>query len=273
MSNELYEAKDYKKYLINQLSKSKTYGQQSRLAKALSCKPAFVTQVLHGNKHLSLEQAEATSRYLGMNSDETHYFLTLLLFARAGTRELRSLLEKQLSELTQKKLQLHRNIDVKPTLGLEHQVKYYSRWYFSAVHIALTIPRLQTAEALSQELNLPLAKIRAVLNYLVKIGLAINASKGRFQASTERIHLGNDSELIQQHHINWRLQAMQSLEKQNANPDLDEDFHYSSVVSLSENDILNLRVKIIGFIQECKTIIKNSNEEKLACFNLDFYKI
>lgn len=82
-----------------------------------------------------------------------------------------------------------------------------------------------------------------------------------------RLYLPGDSSLISRHHANWRIHALQSLFAANS-----EDLHYSSVVTLSREDGARIREQLIQAIQKAKEIIKDSPEEDLFGFHMDFYQ-
>ena len=65
-------------------------GEINRIAENLRVHPTLVSQVLGGSKDFSLEQAHILSKYLGLNSMESDYFLLLVQKARAGTTDLKN---------------------------------------------------------------------------------------------------------------------------------------------------------------------------------------
>ncbi|MEK7395435.1 MAG: hypothetical protein AAB116_00725, partial [Candidatus Poribacteria bacterium] len=91
MGNSIFEYKDYKAYLkeiLNRRSENER-GIRTRLAEAIYCHNGYVSQVLNGAAHFSLEQAEAINKYLGHNKDQSSYLLLLVQHARAGTSGLK----------------------------------------------------------------------------------------------------------------------------------------------------------------------------------------
>lgn len=80
--------------------------------------------------------------------------------------------------------------------------------------------------------------------------------------------MGADSPLISKHHQNWRLQAMQSFARRSG-----ESLHYSSAVTLSAEDCVRVKEKIVALINDVKTVVRDSKEETLRCFALDFFEV
>src|ERR1700727_1723751 len=86
---QVFDFSEYKQYLADSLGgpRSRT-GLRLAVARTLACQPTFVSQVLNGQAHFSLEQAEKISRFLQHTPEEREYFFLLLQRDRAGTREL-----------------------------------------------------------------------------------------------------------------------------------------------------------------------------------------
>src|SRR5262249_18721511 len=151
------------------------------------------------------------ARFLELGREEIRYFLTLVEFNRAGTPSLRALLKEQLEEMREKHLLLKKRVGIQATLSRENQSTYYSSWHYAALHMAVTIPALQTRAALAKALRVPPRKLAGVLDFLVSVGL-IKSEGERFQPGPILLHLEKDSPLIYHHHSNWRAKAMTSLQ-------------------------------------------------------------
>src|SRR5258708_7490388 len=95
---EIFDYIDYKQYLADTIRKLplKGHGFRSRMARAAGCRVAFISQVLNGRLHLSLEQAEAINVLLEHPSDEGDFFLLLIQYGRAGSRALQERLKSQI---------------------------------------------------------------------------------------------------------------------------------------------------------------------------------
>ncbi len=163
-------------------SSHKQRGKRIQLAKFLECQPAFISQVLNGNLHFSLEQAEAASRYMGLSPLEKKFFLNLLQLERAGTSQLKAFLTGENALIKQEAAKLTERLVTRDHLTEKQQVKYYSHWYFAAIHVLVTIPTLQDSETLAQRLNLDHHIVREALQFLEQVGL-IESKKGRITAT------------------------------------------------------------------------------------------
>ncbi len=265
----VFEFKNYKLYLSEILDDlgQRTKGIRSRFAEAVECRPGYVTQVLSGSAELSPDQASLASAFLGHTDDESDHFLFLVLRARAGTPKLRQQLDKQIL----RHLERHRNL--KARLKIEHsltkadEIIFYSSWHYLAVLSLISIPGFQVKESIAARLNLPLKRVSEVLERLISLKL-VETKAGKYVHGPGKTHLAKDSPLAAKHHLNWRLQAMQSIER-----DLEDGFHYSSVATISQADRERIKSLFLAAIEDAAQIIVPSPEEKLCSLCIDFFEI
>lgn len=269
MITSVYDFRDYKVFICEALKTRKNHGrgERSRLATAIRCHTAYVSQVLKGNSHLSLGQGMRAAKFLGLDSSETHYFILLLQISRAETPELRHYFTEQVSKVHEERTQLRNRLTYEKTLKFDDQATYYSSWLYSAVHILLSIPHFRSREVIANYFDIPIQKISDILDFLVSAGLAIE-QRGSFIIGTNSVHLGDKSPFVSQHHANWRNQAISSMDREAAG-----DLHYSSVVTLSELDVPKVRSVLIQAIEEVRKIVKPSKEERLYCYLLDLFPV
>ncbi len=268
MKNSVYEHTNYKTYLrivIAERAKG-GYGERSRLARILNCQSAYISQVLNGDSHFNLEQADVINGYCGHTKEEARFFFLLVGLARSGTTSLREKFKEQIDEVLESRLILKNRISVKTTLRPDGQATYYSHWTYSAVHMLLTIPEFRTKETIATRLNISVERTSEILDFLVQSGLAVS-EKGKFHSGEVRLHIPSDSPFVVNHHTNLRLRAIQQLEGGT------KEIHYSSIVTLSKGDLRKIKDLLIGIIQNVKAIVKDSNEEELCAFNLDFFRL
>ncbi len=262
----VFDFLDYKEYLHKMVSASPR-GFKKKMAEDSGCQTAYISHVLNGTAHLSWEQAEAISTGLGHNNEEKEYFLFILKYSTAGTLALKKFIRGQLDRIRNDHLSIKERIEVEETLSRENQARYYSAWYYAAIHVMLTIPKFQVKENLAHYLRLKPKTVNDVLEFLVSVGLAAK-NGAKFQVGTVRIHLEKDSPLIYSHHTNWRMLAIRSLE--NA---LEEDLHFSAVFTLSEQDIYEIRRLLLKSIQKLISLAKESKEEGTLALACDFFQV
>ena len=106
-----------------------------------------------------------------------------------------------------------------------------------------------------------------VAAFLCSIGLTVQ-SRGRLQPGQARIFLGSDSPSIGKHHTNWRMRAIDSLDRVH-----NADLHLSTVVSLSKKDVGRVKEMLIKNLETARAVIKESPAEELHCLALDFFQV
>lgn len=265
----IFDHSDYKIYCTARLAEfpNKGRGARSRLAAFSGCQVAYVSQVLNGNVHFTLEQGERINRFFSHTREESHYFMLLLQLGRAGSKELEAYFRDQVEQALERHLTLKNRVDVKESLSQEHQLTYYSSWIYAAIHILVTIPQFQTRGAIASRLGLPGEDVSEALDFLSATGL-VREEAGRLLPGATRLYLGDDSPLISKHHANWRIKTLQSLERRKR-----ESLHYSSVISLSKEDLIKIKARLVQEITEAKAIIRDSKEEVLCCFAVDLFEV
>lgn len=268
MNHDLFEFKDYRAYLKAALPTSgKERGSRVRLADALGVQKGFVSSVLHGNAGLSLEQALKTSSFLSHSPEEREYFLLLVQFARAGSKDLSDYFETKLTEFQKRRNEIRERIQTKKSLSEPDQVRYYSSWHYTAVHMCLMIPQLRTPQAIAAYLHVPLPVVSRVLEFLVETGLAAQIG-GKYSAGATRIHLPSESPLVARHHANWRMEAIRSTDR-----DAKGDLHYSSVMSISKDAAEQIRKILLNSIQAMEPIIRDAKDEGVYVLTTDLFEL
>ncbi len=266
--SSIYDFADYKAFLLWKAGPTGSRkGIRGAMAKTLRCQPTYVSQVLNSGAHFSLEQAEALASFFGLTSEETHFFLLLLQRDRAGTQTLKKYFSQQIEKVLTDRLNVKARVGTQSVLTPENQSMYYSSWCYAAVHIALSIPTLRTKESLASALGISLSRVAEVLDFLTKAGL-VELSGSEYITTNLQVFLGKESHNILKHHTNWRNKAMQSLDRETL-----RDLHYSAVYSLSEKDVLKIKDKILEFISETVQTVKESKEESLYCWCVDFFDL
>lgn len=265
---QLLAHSDYKAYVNQRLDTDpRGRGSRSALAQAIHCQSAYVSSVLRGNAHFTPEQGEAINEHFGHSEAESDYFLLLLQHQRAGTEALRKRIRLQMLRVQESRFDLKKRLSVSQSLSKEDQAIYYSEWYYAAIHALSSVPGFSSVNVIAARLKLEPSRVGEAVQFLTGAGLMTKGKTG-LKIGAARIHLGSESPLISKHHLNWRLQAMQRFSRRTS-----EDLHYSSVITLSAKDILLVKEKIVAAIRDVKEIVRDSKEEKLQCFSLDFFEV
>ncbi len=270
----IYEFYDYKKFILHWIEQTPNHGrgQRIKLAEAIGCQTPFITHVLSGNYHLSIEQAEACSRWLGLTNDDAEYFMLLVLKQRSSTKSSSDFFQKQLTQKKSEHNVLQKRIQIEQGLAPEIQNQYYSHWDYAAVHMALLNPSNRTAETLESLLGLHRSRINFILQFLLQAQIIeVENKKGsspQFIVKNPMVHLEKHSPALSQHHTNFRLKAIDQIRESGA-----DQVHYSGVISLSKKDFEWVSSQLSQFLEEVGKKLKDSPDEELAILNFDWFNL
>lgn len=266
---DVFEFKDYKRYLesVEQSRKSYERGFRSKLAEFLGCQSGYISHVLNGDAHFSLEQIMRVAKFLNLKTREQKFLLLLVEHARAGTPELRTHFSDELKTLLDQHHNIKERVGDSRVLSEADQSTYYSSWHYLAVHVLSSLPEYNDAKSIANALKIPEEVVGKVLLFLIQSNI-IKDEKGIFHPGITQVHLNRESPLIRQHHTNWRISAIQSLMNDNRN-----DLHYTTVSTLSKVDAEKLRAEMLQLIERYVEVVKPSEEEVMYGFNIDFYNL
>lgn len=244
-----------------------TRGMRSKLAKYLNCQTGYISQVLTGNTNFSLEHAIQVNRFLSHSEEEADFFMLLVEYERAGSDELRDFYQLKIKKILKSRNEIKNRIKVNSNITVSDFVEYYSHWYYSAVHVLVSIPEFQTKTAISSKLNLNSYQLNKALEFLCAKEL-INQDGDQFTIGKARIHLDNKSPMIFKHHTNWRMEAIKTLESNDPT-----DLHYSSVITLSVKDVQKIKKTLLKMLEDIEPILLPSPEEEIYSLCLDFFAV
>ena len=198
---KIFDFSQYKEFLKlrNKALPSHGRGELTRIAKALGIHTTMVSHILGGNAHLTMEQTLKLTEYLGFNAIETEYLVALVQWERAGDERSKTFWAKRIEELKSKALSLNRRLSADNQLSEQVRATYYSSWTYPMIRLCTAITRLQTIEALAEELRLSKTKIREVLDFLVANKLCLEKN-GRYTYGPISTYLESTSPLIARHH-------------------------------------------------------------------------
>lgn len=265
----IFDFKDYKRFLsyIEESRKTLERGFRSKLAEHIGCQSGYISHVLNGNAQFSLEQALKICQFLNLNHFEKKYFLLLIEYSRAGTKDLQLYFDEEMLTLREQHLNIKERVGNSRTLSESEQYIYYSSWHYAAVHVVASLPEYNDVKEISDALKISETSVSKILVFLKQVGIIIEKNNKLLSGET-RIHLNQESPLIRHHHTNWRMAAIQSLTNESKT-----DLHYSTVSTLSQTDAERLRADMVKLIENYVEVIKPSPEEVMYGFNIDFYNL
>ncbi len=267
-SSSIYHYRDYKDFLKG-LLKGKTVvrGFQAKLARAAGCHSAYLSQVMSGHIHLTSDHVAGIAAYLEMDDQAHDYFQTLLSREKCASTKLKKFYNTRLKVLAAMNDDVSARVKGQKIEKKEDTTFYYSTWYYSAIHVLLSIPGFDSSDKIASRLSLPKDLVDRALSKLEAIGIVKQLGTA-WSVMERNLHLDKTSPLIPYHHLNWRLAAADRSLRSS-----DEDLRYSVVLAISAEDYKRLKTLFLEAIARSREIINPSPEEELFYFGLDLYKV
>jgi uncharacterized protein (TIGR02147 family) len=242
-------------------------GFTTKLAEYMQLNPSFLSQVIKADKHFSLEQALKVAEYLSLNALEQEYFLCLIQHERAATIELRNYFHKKIVTIKSDSQKIVRRLQDQKELGANEQAIFYSNWYYSAVRLSTDIPKLNDEKLIARYLDIPLAKVNELIEFLVSNGLCQKTEEG-IKLGVKKTHLPESSPHIFTHHRNWRQKAVENYSKFKK-----KDMAFSAPLTLSKEDFFLVKQELLNCIEKISKTVSNSPSQEVACLNIDFFSL
>jgi uncharacterized protein (TIGR02147 family) len=267
----IFEFDSYKEFLRSWLQEQPNagHGLRSRMAEAIGTQTGFITQVLTGSAHFSPEQVFGLAELFGQSPVEIQFLQLLLSYERAGTVSYRKHLAAQIEKVRTERNDLRKRLKVESFPSEIDQGMYFSSWLYACVHVMATCERFQNSRAaMAEALHLSLAQINEILEFLFRTGLVEETPNG-LRVGNSRVHLGTDSPFLRRHHTNLNLLSLQNI----LNQPLDQNLQYSSLVSLSKDDVQKVREIFLKSIQESKGIVRDSEGDTVFATTINFFKV
>lgn len=270
MTPSLPDFQDYKEYIRAAIAAAprKGHGQLSRMAEAAQIHKTTLSQILHGNKDLSPEQALRVAQFLSLNSSDTEYFVLLVLLARAGSADLQTMYRRQIESKRKERLSLANRVTRDRELGEEERAIYYSNWIYSAARNLTAVPGFRRRTELARRLSIEPNYADEVITFLLRTGLCVEKT-GELLPGPQMTHLPADSPIVSRHHGNWRVKAMERHPQLNRTREL----AYTAPMTLSEADALKVRAMLADLVQRTDEVVGPSPSEKLYCMCLDWFEV
>jgi uncharacterized protein (TIGR02147 family) len=264
----IFECEDYKKCVNEwiEVQPRKGHGQLRQMAQHLRINSVVMSQVFRGSRHLTLEQALGVTNFMGLSEMERDYFLLLVQKARAGTHELKKVIEKQLEQMSQAAQTLKNRVKHQEFTD-EDRATFYSQWYYSAIRLGVSIPKMGSVSAIADYLNLDRALVSRVFEFLLKHKLIVEKKNG-LEMGPQVTHVGHDSPFVNRHHTNWRLKGLQAMEKSHV-----ENLFYTGPMALSFGAAKQIRRDLIELIEQATKVASKSDSETLKCLTIDWFNV
>lgn len=264
----IYEFSDYKKYLKKWLEAQPKQGRGliRKMADHLRMSSTMMSHILSGDKHFSMEAANDLFGFMGLDEQESEFFLLLLSYAKAGSFSLQERLKKKIQSEQKKAGEISKRVKADADLPNVLKTIFYSNWLYTGVRNMSACPQFQNVDDIAKHLNLPRATVHKVIEFLTKNGLCLEKS-GKITPGPKQTHIGHDSPLVSRHHQNWRLQGFTKMIDAD-----DKNLFFTAPMSLSHETSEIIRQKIPSFIEEIIKLVRPSPSETIRCLNIDWFE-
>lgn len=152
-------------------------------------------------------------------------------------------------------------------LSDEEKVIYYSSWVYGAIHILCAFSWINSKDDIVKYLKIDYALATEVVRFLVSCNL-VEEKNHKLAIGKKQIHLADDSPYIYNHHINWRLKAIEELGVKNS-----KLLNFSSLVGISKKDAAKIKEIFLQSISNINTVVQESGEEAPYLINIDFMEL
>jgi uncharacterized protein (TIGR02147 family) len=249
--------------------KRRPRGAVGQFAKALQCHATLVAHILNGKSHMTCEQGTRAAKHFGFDEIETDYFLTLILWERAGDLATKQYFKGKLEAIIAARSNLRERWKISKTFSQEQEEVYYSSWLPMAVHLLTHIKAFRSTREIASKLRLDAFTVEAIANDLLKLGMIEKNTEGELEPANVSVHLGKGSPALQRCHINMRQKIIQDLTNRRSI----EGSNYSSFVTLTSKDAQDIKELVFRQIEEIRSRVKASSPEVMYLHCVDFFEI
>ena len=259
----------YIKAYLHSLSGSEKRGAHQTLAEALRIFPSYLSLILKDERQLNLDQGILLADFLQLKKPERRYLYRMIELDRAQNVQLKKEIEIEMKEMATREHQIGARIEkAQSGLTFEESTHFFSSWKFSAVHLYAAINDQLTPQVVSRKLNLDSKEVKDTFRFLLNTGLWKKKEKG-VEIGPAFIHLDHQSKLLNHHHMNWRVKAID----QHTSMEKETELAYSLCVALSSEDAERIRSLLLNAITEMRKIADPSPSEVLYNLNIDWLNL
>ena len=259
--------KDYLKEYMAALPK-KGRGFAKELADHLNVGPVIISQTLNGERELSLENAFKVSEFLSHSKLEQRYFVKLVEYQRAGHHGLKQLYREELLRLRQEVQKVAGRYQKHSELSEQDKFTFYSDRLYSAVRMASSLPEIKNYLDVAKRFGIEEKRAQEITEFLLANKLCV-MKEGKLAMGPQHTFVPANSPYVISHHRNWRIYSMQK----SSHLDHECELMFTAPLSLSKEVFSELKRDILDLIDSSLKKVSPSQEEMVACLNIDLLKI
>ncbi len=264
----LFHFNDYKKYLKTYIDKSPSRGIIKDLAIAANVHRPYLSKVLNSHIHLLPDQLYGICNYIKLMEVESEFLLLLLERDRSNKSNYKKFIERKINLMRkseEEKVKGYGRDSILNNLDEDMWI-YYSHWLYPMIHVAVSIPHLQTIENLSKFFELRQERIVQILTQLLKMGL-IKKEKNLWSWLRGSWHTSqSDPRTLLIH------RQLRDLSHNNFQEYPKDGLYFSVAQSISENDFNELHKSLVHWIDQFNKTAAPSKPEVPVVFCCDFFQ-
>ena len=268
VKQKFFSYSNYKNLIIELIESrpKKGRGQYKKIAEFFNISSVAISQVFKGEKDLTVEQGFKLCHFFGFNELETEYFLLLVQIARAGSFEYREKLEKDLLTVRARSSDVAERVRPNQKLTQKMQSEFYSSWIYSAIRLSTDLEKIKSIEDIVSHFGIGHQTATEIINFLLDSGLC-KLDGSELTIGPSKTHVRSNSPFVKRHHLNWRMKAIAHIDSVDK-----KDLHYTGPMTLSYQSFERIREILLKTIEETTQVVVDSDSEKLACLNIDWFK-
>lgn len=262
---DIFNYFDYRKWLKDVVQANRSVkGYKTLLATACQMDRGYLSRVLSESVHMSFDHIAHLSTFLELSNNEFEHLIDLASWSRSG-KKLREFLEVRM-----RKRKAHHQGNIKSpdaeSISKNHTM-YYSSWMYAAIHLMVSIEKLQTLDALARELALPESVIKKIIVSLEKMGMVVR-NGNKITPTQQHVFAPKGTVESLMHFTNWRHEALRKC--MDGGP---ENLNFSGLYSVSKKDVPFIQQKIRETMLQINAVVDKSPPEEVVCLNVDYFRL
>jgi uncharacterized protein (TIGR02147 family) len=253
--------------ILKDLISQRPRGEIAKIADHLGVASTLLSQVLSGNRHLTLEQSYSVAKYFDLSNLEKDYFLASVLKDRTKDERLKNHWDQKLKEIKLITQSIKKKVKAQRELEDSVKSKFYSSYLFSAVRLYTSIGKGKTLSEISERFKISRQKAQKIVEFLLENNL-ITEKNGVYKMGVQNTHVPKESDYVYRHHANWRMKALSRLDEQK-----DSELSFTAPVSLDRATFESIRADILGLIEVALQKAHAAPAEELACITVDLFYV
>ena len=255
MKASITEYIDYRDYLYDFYKakhETSSFFSYRFISQKVSVDPSHIAKVFSKARHIPDRSISAFSKLCGFKKQDAEFFKLLVKFNKAKT-------DKEAKEYYEALLSLR---DIPSTQVKKNQYEFYSKWYYTAIHILLHNCKFEgDYKWLANELtpSITVAQAKAAIKLLLELGMLEEDENGHYSAGIRFVTSGDTAQqmAIKNYQRESILLAADSLMRHKK-----QDRNISTVtISVSHDDLPAIDEIIRDFRQ---TLLRYSDEAAVS---------